>query len=81
MDYTVFVNLEVAESIRAVRGRHKRNILDFLKAVGRSSFTTGDLQTDRDGRMVQIKVFGPYSLAYWPDHAVKEVKVIDFYHA
>jgi len=37
----------------------------------------GDLQKEKEGRILEVKVFGKYSIYYWSDHAVKEVKVVE----
>jgi len=77
--YRVFLDFEVHDLIRPIRGPRKREIVNFLRALEENPFLHGDLQTRRDGRDIEVKVFGKYSLLYWADHAVKEIKVVEFY--
>ncbi len=75
--YHVFVHLLVSKNIQDVRGKGKREILDFLDHFQNDPFQTGDFTIQIADREVEVKVFGKYSIYYWADHAVKEIKVIE----
>ena len=76
-DYRVFVSLEIAEAVRLIRGVRRHQIFEFLTSLQSDPFQVGDFQKQQSVRTVEVKVFGQYSIYYWPDHAVKEVKVVD----
>ena len=78
-DYKVFLDFEIFRLIKPIRGIRKQQIIEFLKSLERDPFKEGELNTYRDGRKIEVKLFGKYSLLYWVDHAVKEVKIVDFY--
>lgn len=73
--YRVLVCIEILQLQKPSR-RDRDLILRFLESLGSSPFAKGDYEEKDDvGRPVQIKVIGKYARTYWPDHAVKEVKV------
>ncbi len=49
-------------------------ILDEMKAA---PFRPGDLQErDAEGRVNEVFVVGDWIVTYWPDHAVRELRVV-----
>jgi hypothetical protein len=49
-------------------------ILDEVKAA---PFRPGDLQErDAQGRVNEVLVVGDWLVTYWPDHAVRELRVV-----
>lgn len=49
-------------------------ILDDLKTA---PFRPGDLQErDAQGRVNEVLVVGDWLVTYWPDHAVRELRVV-----
>ncbi len=77
-EYRVFVDNELFELILRVRGSKRNEIKSFLRSLKTDPFERGELSIMRLGRKVEVKYFGKYSLYFWTDHAVKEVKVVDF---
>lgn len=77
-EYQVFVDSEIFELILTVRGSKKTEIREFLRSLKSNPFERGEFSTLRMGRKVEIKYFGKYSIYFWADHAVKEVKIVDF---
>lgn len=78
LEYQVFLNYEVGKHLKPIRGIRKKEMISFLEALRSDPFIKGDFQKEVDGRVLQIKVFGRHSLYYFSDHAVKEVKVVEF---
>ena len=50
----------------------------YFSDLGRNPYIPGDFQIMIADREVQVKVFGKYSVYYWVDHAVCEVKIIEY---
>ena len=78
INYQLFLNYEVAVRIKPIRRRRKIEILEFLERLTNEPFLSGDFQKKKDFLDLEVKVFGNYSLYYYADHAVKEIKVVDF---
>jgi hypothetical protein len=77
MDYRPYVSLEILDSIRAIRGKRREEILRYFRSLGQNPFMPGDFQITIAEREVQVKVFGKYSVYFWVDHAVREVRIIE----
>ena len=75
--YAVYLRIEAAESLKSVAARHRREIENFIDSLSGHPFRTGDYaETDSVGRPIQIKILGNFAVAFWADHAVKEIKVV-----
>ena len=79
--YKVFLDFDTYNKVRESRGKRKGELLQFLNSLAADPFQPGDLHTFRDNVRIEVKVFGKYSLLYYSDHAVKEVKILDFYRS
>lgn len=77
MRYQPFVHGAVVALLIRVRGNKRRELLDFITALGTNPLLRGDFQKPIFGRELQVKVMGKHSLYYWSDHAVKEVKIVE----
>jgi len=75
--YRLFISIDIVDAIKSVRGPRRAAIQDFLIKLRSDPFMKGDLQKEKEGRILEVKVFGKYSIYYWSDHAVKEVKVVE----
>ena len=75
--YAVYLRLEAAELLKSVATRSRRGIENFVDSLSGNPFKTGDYtETDVAGRPIQIKILGNFAVAFWADHAVKEIKVV-----
>ena len=80
--YKVFVRMEAAEVMRSIHGAQRRLITSFVDELASRPNQEGDYQEkDQEDRMIEIKVIGKFAITYWTDHAVKEIKVVDFRRA
>ena len=77
LDYCLFINIEILDSIKSIRGSRRVEINEFLLRLRSDPSMKGDFQKDKEGRTLEVKVFGKYSIYFWADHAVKEVKVVE----
>ncbi len=75
--YAVYLRIEAAELLKAVAAQHRRRIEGYIDSLAGNPFRTGDYaETDSVGRPIQIKILGNFAVAFWADHAVKEIKVV-----
>ena len=73
----VYLRIEAAELLKSVATRNRRGIENFVDSLSGNPFKTGDYaETDAAGRPIQIKILGNFAIAFWADHAVKEIKVV-----
>jgi hypothetical protein len=82
LSYEVYVRHEVYQALTIVRGRNRERVLSFIESLANDPFKKGDAsEQDSAGRRHQIKIFGKLALYYWPDHAEKEVRIVDLIDA
>jgi len=75
--YAVYLRIEAAESLKSVASQNRRGIENFVDSLSGNPFKTGDYtKTDAAERPIQIKILGNFAVAFWADHAVKEIKVV-----
>lgn len=75
--YRVFLNYEVLETLRRLRGPDRMLVGRFIESLGPDPFQEGDYkEKDPTGRSIEIKILGRHALFFWTDHPVSEVKVI-----
>ena len=75
--YAVYLRIEAAELLTSVASQNRRRIENFVDSLSGNPFKTGDYtETDAAGRPIQIKILGNFAIAFWADHAVKEIKVV-----
>lgn len=76
--YRIFVRMEAAEILRAIRGGQRSSAAAFIDSLSGDPNKTGDYsERDETGRNLEIKVIGSFAITYWADHAAAEVKVVD----
>jgi hypothetical protein len=78
MEYKLYLRREVIQFLRACRPRDRDLLFAELDSLALNPHRAGDYR-DRDdtGREVEVIVFQRFAIHYWPDHAVKELKVVD----
>ena len=64
------------ELLRGLKSKERKPIALFLESLEREPRQTGDYQ-EKDGtlRDIEIKIVGKWSIAYWVDHPVCEVRL------
>ena len=76
--YRIFVRMEAAEILRAIRGNQRTSVVAFIDSLSGAPNNPGDYsEHDETGRQLEIKVIGSFAISYWADHAVSEIKVVD----
>jgi hypothetical protein len=78
MEYELYLRREVFEFLRSLKAAERERLWTLLSYLGRNPFRAGDfVEIDPSGREVQGIVLRQFAVFYWPDHAVKEVKVVE----
>ena len=76
--YRYVTNGAVVEFFTSCSRRERDDLLKYLNLIANDPFQRGDyVQTIRQGREVQVKRFGKWLVAYWADHPVLEVRIVD----
>ncbi len=79
--YEVVAPLATFEVLRGLRRTDRRKIEDFLFRLSRQPSLSGDFEAPADdGRVHQVKVVGDWLVSYWPDHAVREIRLSEIEH-
>lgn len=82
MEYEVYLRREVFEFLRRCRSDERDQLLTQLEALGRDPYRRGDFtERDQSGRDIEVLIIRRYAILYWPDHAVKELKVTEVRYA
>ena len=76
--YAIFLNRPVYEALIRLKGNKKKAIEKFIDYLSDNPFDEGDFtESDESGRLVHCKIIRDYAITYFPDHAVKELKIIE----
>jgi hypothetical protein len=75
--YAVYLHESVLQSTPRSGSRRDR-IMKFIRQLGENPFQRGDYQDkDEAGNEIQVKIISDYAISYWPDHAVREIKIVN----
>ena len=73
--WTVF-NRQALEFVADADEETYAEIEQWVNIIERAPFTPGDYtEQDEDHRELQVMVLTRVAVAYWPDHAMREVRV------
>lgn len=76
MRYKVYIEETAVEMIAATRGTQRNALKEFIRSLASDPFNEGDFfELDSIDRKVFTTLVGEYAVSFWPDHAVKEIKV------
>ena len=80
-DYEILLKRKVHNELKQIQGSRRKGIEQFIDYISDNPFEEGDFsETDREGRIVHCKIIRDYAITFYPDHAVREVKVIELTH-
>jgi hypothetical protein len=75
--YKVFLLDEVFHALESLDETGRFRVLDFCTRLGGQPNLAGDFsERGADGRTHEVKILGPFAVAWSVDYAVKEIKVV-----
>ncbi|MEY4488119.1 MAG: hypothetical protein RIQ79_627 [Verrucomicrobiota bacterium] len=75
--YRYVVEQAVAERLLRLSARQIRSLLELFQHLADNPDEAGaQWAIDREGRKNQAVTHGPFTVVYWPDHAVRELRVV-----
>ena len=75
--YEVILHPQAWHVLGSTQGMGRRQLLTVLERIAADRFRTGDLQQrDLTGRAHEVVLLDDWLVTYWPDHAVKEIRVV-----
>ncbi len=75
--YRVSIDLEAVEFWRGCPRRDQELVIKFLSMLSHGPGRAGDYtEHDSIGRRLQECVVGGCAVTWWPDHAVREIRVV-----
>lgn len=76
--YRIYLRLDVVQAMEALSRAQSAPMGRFIDFLAAAPFTAGDYtERDETGRSIQVKVIGRFAVAYWSDHAVQEVRIVE----
>ncbi len=76
MDYRFVLEEEALHTLLDQRSTARRLLIKHFEALSDDPYRRGNFrETDADGRTVEIALEGRFLIAYWTDHAVKQVRI------
>lgn len=80
MDYGYAIEQAAAQSVFACTPRERRLLLASFADIAQAPTKSPDMiERDGRGRELFTRFFGPFSVTYWIDHAVAEVRIVMVY--
>jgi hypothetical protein len=75
--YELVLSEAAAMTLATAARSAQRKLAVILDEVKAAPFRPGDLQErDAQGRVHEVLVVGAWLVTYWPDHAVRELRVV-----
>jgi len=75
--YRYTLDCEVAESLFALPARQRERFIKIFRSLANEPYQAGEyIFRDSAGREIQKKQFVEWWVSYWPDHAVKELRIV-----
>lgn len=77
--YTYAADRLVVEKLLLLSRRDRNRLLQAFEHLADNPFHKPELELERAGLSpVQVNHFGQWLVNWWPDHAVREVRIIGF---
>jgi len=77
-EYEPVLSSKALATLLGVSKRKQRDLSDILFKLSAFPSQQGDYAfPDGSGRLVQYILIGNYVIGYWPDHAVKELRIVE----
>lgn len=78
MPYRLLIDLEVVGLLQALPASRRRNLLNHFGEIQRHPTAHSDyIDTDVQGRRVDVSVADGFAIYYWIDEADQQVKILE----
>ena len=80
--YRYLLDRTVVEEFLDLPAHHRKSLLAIFQQIADNPHQTGEeFFEDSSGRKIQKRRFGTWKISYWPDHAVKELRIVGMQQA
>ena len=80
--YRYVLDGDVAEALWELSARQRTGFIKAFRRLADDPYQKGEwVFKDLVGRAIQKKRFDRWLISYWPDHAVKEVRIVGIQRA
>jgi hypothetical protein len=80
VNYTYAIERRAARTVFDLSARERRLLALAFEQLARQPMQPADFEEPAvNGRILFTKFCGPFSITYWLDHAVKEVRIVFVY--
>ena len=78
VDYSYVVDAAALGFFGQCSSREREQLLRVFESLAQAPSQRGEwLRRTTSGRDLQIKRFGKWLVTFWPDHAVRELRIVD----
>ncbi len=82
MNYRVYICQEAVDAIAKFRGKKRKLLANYVRNLEDDPFNEGDFsEHDDSGREYYTKIILDQAISFYPDHALKEIKVLQISRA
>jgi hypothetical protein len=80
--YRYLLDCAVLEEFLSLRSDHRRALIAIFRQIADNPYQPGEtFFRDSTGREIQKRRFGNWSISFWPDHAVTELRIVGIQQA
>ena len=76
MNYRFVIEQAAFRTLLSCAPRERRFLHEVFGRLADAPFHEPDLREVIQGRELHTRFFGPFSVTYWLDHAVREVRIV-----
>ncbi len=79
MKYRFSIDQAALPVLLSYSPKERRLLVDFMERLAAAPFDEPELTEELNGREVAVRFFGHFTITYWLDHPVKEVRIINIF--
>ena len=78
MEYEAVLSSKATAFLLGLPKARQRQVMVLLERLAATPNHPGDYsECDHTGRAVQFLLIGDFVISYWPDHAVRELRIVE----
>lgn len=79
MTYGFAIDQSALAVLMACSPRERRLLADAFHRLAKTPFQESDMKDQVEGREIMVRFFGQFTLTYYADHAIKEVRIVNIF--